>query len=150
MAVAQTERGRYSTKAPKMRKLYVAARESEGTWRKELVPAGLTGLPRDMYVYRAPRKSDPLTFSWHGDRETFCPPQWWDLAIGSGPCGLGCRACFLMLTFRAMRDPLRPVVYDNIDHIHGCVAKWLRSSKRKKTHTLGLGIDRSDSLLPTG
>lgn len=140
----------YEQKADRMRQSYVAAREADGTWRKELVPAHVTGLPRDTYIYRAARKTDPLTFSWHGDKDTFCPPQWWDLAIGSGPCGFGCRACFLMLTFRAMRDPLLPIVYDNIDHIHRCVAKWLVSPKRKAKHSLGLGIDRSDSLLYEG
>lgn len=136
--------------ADETRELFVDRQEGKGTWRKELVPAAVTGLPRDSYVYRAPRKTDPMTYSWHGDRQTFCPPVWWDLAIGSGPCGFGCRACFLMLTFRAMRDPMRPVIYDNLDYLWKCVGKWLASPARKKTHTLGLGIDRSDSLLYEG
>jgi len=140
----------YERTAAAMRAIYVDARETDGTWRKELVPAHITGLPRDTFVYRAPRKSNPLTFSWHGDKETVCPPLWWDLAIGSGPCGFGCRACFLMLTFRSMRDPFRPVVYDNIDDIHRRVANWLTSPKRRAKHSLGLGIDRSDSLLYEG
>jgi len=140
----------YDRTAVATRALYVDAREADGTWQTEVVPAHVTGLPRDACVYRAARRTGPLTFSWHGDRQTFCPPLWWDLAIGSGPCGFGCRACFLMLTFRAMRDPFRPVIYDNIDEIHRAVAKWLVSPKRKPRHTLGLGIDRSDSLLYEG
>lgn len=137
-------------RAASTRTLFVDSREAEGCWRCELVPSRITGLPRDTYVYRAPRKTDPVTFSWHGDAETFCPPLWWDLAIGSGPCGFGCRACFLMLTFRAMRDPFRPLIYDNLHEIWRAVGRWLHSPKRKATHALGLGIDRSDSLLYEG
>jgi len=137
-------------RAASTRALFVDAREAEGRWRRELVPSHITGLPRDTYVYRAPRKTDPLTFSWHGDAKTFCPPLWWDLAIGSGPCGFGCRGCFLMLTFRAMRDPFRPLIYDNVEDIWRSVVRWLKSPKRKPKHTLGLGIDRSDSLLYEG
>jgi len=140
----------YARRREETLKLYVEAREAEGAWRKELLPRQITGLPRDVYVYRAARKTDPLTFSWHGDKDTFCPPLWWDLAIGSGPCGFGCRACFLMLTFRAMRDPFSPVVYDNLDYIWKAVEKWLASPARRKNHALGLGIDRSDSLLYEG
>ncbi len=136
--------------AARMRESYVAAREADGTWRKETVAPADTGLPRETIIYRTPRKTNPLTFSWHGDKQTFCPPLWWDLAIGSGPCGFGCRACFLMLTFRAMRDPMRPVIYDNIDDIHRRVDRWLRDGARKKVHSLGLGIDRCDSLLYEG
>jgi len=150
MLVLQHESRQSERRSAETRDLYVAAREADGTWRKELVASRITGLPRDAFIYRAARKTDPLTFSWHGDKETFCPPRWWDLAIGSGPCGFGCRACFLMLTFRAMRDPFRPVIYDNIDWIHGRVARWLASPKRKAFHSLGLGIDRSDSLLYEG
>ena len=151
MATAQDVRiQEYDRIAESMRAIYVHQREADGTWRKELVPAAVSGLPRDTYVYRTARKTDPLTFSWHGDKQTFCPPMWWDLAIGSGSCGFGCRACFLILTFRAMRDPFRPIIYDNLDHIWRCVEKWLASPKRKGNHTLGLGIDRSDSLLYEG
>ncbi len=148
--VESIARRAYEEQTATMREVYVKAREDAGVWRKELVPASLTGLPRDVYVYRAARKTDPLTFSWHGDKDTFCPPIWWDLAIGSGPCGYGCRACFLMLTFRAMRDPFRPIVYDNLDFLWRYVEKWLSSPKRLSKHTLGLGIDRSDSLLYEG
>lgn len=148
--IASSLAGAYEAKAAGTRQLYVDRRVADGNWREELVPSHLTGLPRDIYVYRTPRKTGPLTFSWHGDKDTFCPPVWWDLAIGSGSCGFGCRACFLMLTFRAMRDPLRPVIYDNLEEIWRAVEKWLLSSKRKKSHALGLGIDRSDSLLYEG
>jgi len=55
-----------------------------------------------------------------------------------------------MLTFRAMRDPMRPVIYDNLDDIWRKVDRWLTAPERKRKHTLGLGIDRSDSLLYEG
>ncbi len=76
--------------------------------------------------------------------------MWWDLAIGSGACGLGCRACFLMLTHRIMRDPLRHLLYNNMEDYEQAVQKWLQDPKRKQHHMLGVGIDRSDSLLYEG
>ena len=96
-----------------------------GTWRLEDVPAEVVGLKRRIQVYRAVRRTDLITYSIHGDKNTFCPPLWWDLGIGSGPCGLGCRACFLMLTFRCMRDPLFHVVYENIEDFWVAVRAWL-------------------------
>jgi len=45
---------------------------------------------------------------------------------------------------------MRPVVYDNLDFLWRGVDRWLCSPERKKNHTLGLGIDRSDSLLYEG
>ena len=86
---------------------WVDEQERLGHWRREIIPASVVGLTRDLTVFRAPRKTNLITYDWHGDKETFCPPMWWDLAIGSGACGLGCRACFLMLTHRVRRDPWR-------------------------------------------
>jgi len=91
-----------------------------------------------------------IVHDWHGDAQTFCPPIWWDLAIGSGACGLGCRACFLMLTHRIKRDPLRHLLYDNTDAFTRAAEHWLRAPLRRPQHTLGVGIDRSDSLLYEG
>jgi len=117
-----------------------------------------------MTVLLAKRSNDLIKWKWHGDRSTFCPPHWADIAIGSGACGFGCRACFLMLTFRAMRDPLSPVVYDNVEDYERHVRRWLTAStwkveyekNRKRTLTrtakdaIGLGIDCADSLLWEG
>src|SRR5204863_3476318 len=86
-----------------------------GMWREEEIVPSITGLTRSLIVYRAPRKTNLIVYDWHGDKRTFCPPMWWDLAIGSGACGLGCRACFLMLTHRIKRDPLHHLLYDNLD-----------------------------------
>ena len=132
------------------RSLFVDKQVEAGRWRLETVTADVTGLSRDIQVYRARRASNPITWKYHGDKQTFCPPTWWDLGIGSGACGLGCRACFLMLTFRAMRDPLCPVIYDNVEDFWKATKNWLLDRKRKPRHTLGLGIDRSDSLLYEG
>jgi DNA repair photolyase len=122
----------------------------EGNWRRESVPAEVVGLNRSVTVYRAVRKTKLITYSYHGDRNTFCPPLWWDLGIGSGACGLGCRCCFLMLTFRAMRDPLHPVIYENVEEFWKKAHDWLLAQDRRPQHTMGLGIDRCDSLLYEG
>jgi DNA repair photolyase len=129
---------------------FVNQEEEQGKWRKEIIPANVVGLSRDITVYRAARKTNLITYDWHGDKETFCPPLWWDLAIGSGACGLGCRSCFLMLTHRIRRDPLAHLLYDNYAGFESAVGNWLRDPKRRKQHTLGIGIDRSDSLLYEG
>jgi hypothetical protein len=121
-----------------------------GRWRLETIPAGTVGLARDIQVFRASRNSNVITYDWHGDKETFCPPIWWDLAIGSGACGLGCRSCFLMLTHRIKRDPARHLLYDNYTDYDRVVKKWLLDSSRRLQHTMGVGIDRSDSLLYEG
>lgn len=129
---------------------FVEQQVADGNWREALIPSEVVGLSKPIHIFLASRKSNLITYEWHGDKMTFCPPQWWDLAIGSGPCGLGCRACFLMLTHRIRRDPLRHVLYDNLNDFVIRVEKWLKQPKRKNFHTLGVGIDRSDSLLYEG
>jgi DNA repair photolyase len=129
---------------------FVDGEVARGAWREQEIQPGISGLARPIYVFRAIRKQKLVTYDKHGDEKTFCPPVWYDLGIGSGACGLGCRSCFLMLTFRAMRDPLRHVLYENTgDFIHA-TEQWLKDPTRKRQHTLGLGIDRSDSLLYEG
>jgi DNA repair photolyase len=139
-----------TTSAGKPMTWYIEKQLAEGNWRLETIPADIVGLSRPLSVFRAPRKTNIITHKWHGDRNTFCPPMWWDLAIGSGACGLGCRACFLMLTHRIKRDPWRHLLYDNVEDFAQTVEKWLLSADRRRQHTLGVGIDRSDSLLYEG
>lgn len=129
---------------------FVDRQVEEEKWTLETIKADIVGLTRDVEVYRADRNSDLVTFDHHGDKDTFCPPQWWDLGIGSGACGLGCRVCFLMLTFRTMRDPLRHLLYANVEDFRHATQKWLTDPQRRRQHTMGLGIDRSDSLLYEG
>jgi len=129
---------------------YVDKQVADGVWREQVIPADIVGLSRDITVFRGPRKTNLITYDWHGDKNTFCPPMWWDLAIGSGACGLGCRACFLMLTHRIKRDPLRHLLHDNLDDFLYAAEKWLQDPLRRRQHTLGVGIDRSDSLLYEG
>jgi DNA repair photolyase len=129
---------------------YVDQEVNEGRWREEEVAAEIVGLTRPLTIFRGPRKTGFIAYDWHGDKATFCPPMWWDLAIGSGACGLGCRSCFLMLTHRIKRDPMRHVLYDNIPDFVHAAEKWLRNPARRRQHTLGVGIDRSDSLLYEG
>jgi DNA repair photolyase len=141
---------------------FVETQASSGKWREEIVSADVAGTPRDIIIFRASRKANRIKHDWHGDSQTFCPPKWFDLALGSGACGYGCRYCFLMLTFRAMRDPMRPLIYDNIDEFEVDVRRWLvaetwhteqegkKSFRRTHLDTMGLGIDCSDSLLYEG
>lgn len=129
---------------------FIANQIKSGTWRAEEIPADVVGLDRALTVFRARRKGDLIVSKWHGDAATFCPPRWSDLAIGSGPCGLRCRACFLMLTFREMRDPRRHVLYNNLGDFRLRVEDWLRDPRRRADDTLGIGTDRSDSLLYEG
>lgn len=126
---------------------WVQEQVAAGRWREETIPAHVVGLTRPMTVFRARRKTNLIMFAWHGDKDTFCPPMWSDLAIGSGACGLGCRVCFLMLTHRVRRDPARHLLYDNLDDFQRAAERWLKDPQRRPQHTLGVGIDRSDSLL---
>ncbi len=129
---------------------YVDRQVAEGRWRQETIPADVLGLSRSLNVFRAARRTNLITHQWFGDEHTFCPPTWWDLAIGSGACGLRCRACFLMLTHRIRRDPTRHLLYDNVEDFIHAAEKWLAHPKRSCQQTLGVGIDRSDSLLYEG
>jgi hypothetical protein len=150
---------------------YVDQMIAEGTWREEVIPADVVGLPRPMTVLRATRKNDLIVTKWHGNADTFCPPIWSDLAIGSGSCGALCRACYLLLTFRDMRDPRRHVLYDNGPALVEAAHRWLSDpltrmpkeqrrtwrahvrqghSVPQRVAALSVGIDRSDSLLYEG
>src|SRR2546421_6710229 len=129
---------------------FVDEQVNSGTWREEEIAPEVSGVTRPLKIYRAPRKTNLIVYDWHGDKQTFCPPMWWDLAIGSGACGLGCRSCFLMLTHRIKRDPSRHLLYDNLDDFVHAAEKWLNDPARRRQHTLGVGIDRSDSLLYEG
>lgn len=129
---------------------YVEQQEAEGHWSQEEIAPHLSGLSRPIRVFRAAKRGNFISYDWHGDARTFCPPLWWDLAIGSGACNFGCRACFLILTHRIRRDPWRHLLYDNVEDFHQAAVKWLREPTRRPQHTLGVGIDRSDSLLYEG
>ena len=122
----------------------------EGKWQPEVVPANVVGLTRDVTVYRTERKTNLITHDQHGDDETHCPSRWSDLRIGSGACGLGCRACFLMLTHRGLRDPLRPLIYSNVEDFWRATEDWLKDPQRCSDESLGLGLDCCDSLLYEG
>ncbi len=129
---------------------YVEGMVVRGRWRQEIIPAEVLGLSRDRAVFWQERRSSHwIVEKWHGDGNTFCPPVWADLAIGTGPCGLACRSCYLMLTHRVRRDPWRHVLYEP-GQFWPKVADWLADPRRQPRHTLGLGIDRSDSLLYEG
>jgi hypothetical protein len=126
---------------------FIVQRLTSGDWREGGISGAAAGLTRDLRIFLADRKSHPIMHDWHGDKNTFCPPIYWDVAIGSGACGLGCRGCYLLGTFRGMRDPHQPLIYENVAFFWHAVRRWLLSPGRRSYHTLGLGTDRSDSLL---
>lgn len=129
---------------------FVEREVEEGRWREEILKPEITGLSREVAVFRSPRRTNHITHDWHGDDKTFCPPMWWDLAIGSGACHFRCRSCFLLLTHRIRRDPNRHLLYDNLADFEAAAVRWLVDPQRRRQHTLGVGIDRSDSLLYEG
>ena len=92
---------------------YVQDMVGHGRLRLECVRADVLGLKRPLEIYRAVRKTN-LIKPWPAldDTGTYCPAHWADLAIGCGPCGFRCRACFLNLTHRIKCDPSRHVVYE--------------------------------------
>jgi len=127
---------------------YVDQQVSAGKLRLECVRADVLGLSLPLEIYRATRKSN-LVKPWTRteDHDIYCPAHWADLAIGSGACGLRCRACFLIMTHRVKCDPSRHLVYENVEDHEKAVRRWL---KRPNRRSLGLGIDCSDSLLYEG
>jgi DNA repair photolyase len=142
---------------------FIQEQIEKGSVEEFEVPPAISGMPRPMTVLLSERKTNLIKFDYHGDKNTFCPPIWGDIAIGSGACGFGCRLCFLMLTFRALRDPYRPYVYTNIEHYERAVRKWLVAKTwkvkfgdkhvdraRTRKDSIGLGIDCADSLLWEG
>lgn len=157
-----------SSDAAKPINSFVEEQVRTGAWREQTLPTSVTGMPRPLKVYRASRKSKFIKHDWHGTPSSpgktgsFCPAVWHDLAISSGACSYGCRACFLLLTYRAMRDPMSPLLYENYDDYERAVRLWLKAddwkTEREGTgrvrlnarHSLGLGIDCSDSLLFEG
>lgn len=126
---------------------FVAGKVDSGEWREGRLNARDAGLSRDPRIFLASRKTNPIVRNSQPSGSTYCPPLYWDLAIGSGPCGLGCRGCYLLGTFRDRRDPYQPLLYDNYAFFWEAVRKWLLLPERKPIHSLGLGTDRSDSLL---
>jgi len=104
---------------------YVEGQIKNGKWKKVTLEPEITGLKRPMDILTVSRGVSFVKCAWHGGKDTFCPPIWADIALGSGACGFGCRTCFLMLTFRVMRDPNRPLVYTNYEKMDSDIKKWL-------------------------
>lgn len=119
----------------------------EGTWRLELIPAEILGLARPLEVHRAERASRFIEPWDRDDGASYCPKHWADIKIGKGACGLRCVICFLIATHRAMCNPTRHLLYENVETCLKEVERWL---KRPNRACLGLGIDCSDSLLYEG
>lgn len=129
---------------------YVAKQIAAGRWREEVLPPEVTGLTRPVTVLRGRRKGNLIMYDQHGDETTLCPSHWYDLAFGSGCCSLQCRSCFLLLTHRSFKDPHRHLLYENFDELVAAARAWLQAPERRRAHVLGMGIDRTDSLLYEG
>jgi len=146
LATIRTEPG--LTRAGKPFNHVVNGKVGRSECRMECIPAEIVGTARPIEVYRAKRAKGNIIKPWESKAEddSYCPAHWADIAIGRGPCGFRCRACFLILTHRTFCDPSRHVLYENIDDYEAAVRKELT----KPGPNLGLGIDRSDSLLYEG
>jgi len=126
----------------------VRRKVASGEYRLQCIPPEVTGTARPIEVYRARRAKNNIIKPWESktNDESYCPAHWADIAIGRGPCGYRCRACFLILTHRTFCDPSRHVLYDNVYEYENAVKKELN----QQGPNLGLGIDCSDSLLYEG
>lgn len=141
----------HSAIEPRPHSTFVENHVKSGKWRLERIPAYVVGLSRDLDVYRAKRSTSFITEKQdNSDAETFCPAVLSDLIITSGPCGLACRGCCVFNTFRRMRDPLRPLLHDNVEDAWRETRKWLVSPDHKPGEPFGIGIDKCDSLLFEG
>lgn len=136
------------TRAGKSFDHVVKGKVARSECRLECIPAEIVGTARPIKVYRAKRAKDNIIKPWESKTEdgSYCPAHWADIAIGRGPCGFRCRACFLILTHRTFCDPSRHILYENVDDYEAAVRKELT----KPGPNLGLGIDCSDSLLYEG
>lgn len=70
---------------------FVSTQAATGKWREEVVSADIAGTLRDIVIFRAARTTNRIKHDWHGSSSTFCPPKWFDLALGSG-AGAGFRS----------------------------------------------------------
>ncbi len=127
------------------------AEASANGLRTEVVPAAVLGLSRNLVVCRATRKSKLIKLEdGSTDAETVCRSRMWDLMIGFGPCGLGCRGCCLMNTVRQMAGTWNHILYDNGEKFWKATRRWLADAGRRPTDVLGLGAHHSDTLLYEG
>ena len=55
-----------------------------------------------------------------------------------------------MLTHRSMRDPLCPLIYENVEDYWTEARKWLADANRRPDQSLGVGLDSCDFLLYEG
>jgi len=78
---------------------FVDGEVARGAWREEIIAPEISGVARPITVFRAQRTTNLITYDWHGDASTFCPPMWWDLGIGSGACNFQCRSCVEQCTW---------------------------------------------------
>jgi hypothetical protein len=69
---------------------FIRREVDRGAWRPVIVPPDVSGISRPVTIFLAERRATLIKRAWHGDKETFCPPTWADIAIGSGACGYGC------------------------------------------------------------
>jgi len=115
---------------------YVKRQLAQGAWRQ----ATSNGFP----VYLA-KRSGAFVEDFKSKGDNFCP-HFKVLGVASGSCWTNCHGCFLKGTFRKMRIPGEPVLYENLDE---CATELDRHLSKTRDSVFSDG-ERCDSLLYDG
>lgn len=118
-----------------MQRKYINKMIESGKWIPDTLPNGLK-------IYWSKRSSNFIDeFSSKGDN--FCP-HFKVLGVASGSCATLCKGCFLLGTFRVMRDPGVPLLYNNLDKCIKDLEKSMFESEQPNVYSDG---EKCDSLL---
>jgi DNA repair photolyase len=118
-----------------MNRSYIEKQVRSGKWIPHTLPNGSE-------IYWAERSSRFIEeFTSKGD--SFCP-HFKVIGAASGCCAVQCRGCFLMGTFRVLRDPGKPILYTNLDKCAQELEKDIVLSKEPSVYNDG---EKCDSLL---
>lgn len=122
-------------KGGKMNRDYIERQIKSGKWIPETFPNGLK-------IYWAERSGNFIEkFESKGDN--FCP-HFKVIGVASGSCAIRCKGCYLLGTYRVLRDPGKPVLYKNLDRCAEEIEKDMLNSGETSVYNDG---ERCDSLL---
>lgn len=118
-----------------MNRSYIERQIRSGKWILHTLPNGLK-------IYWSERASNFIEkFESKGDN--FCP-HFKVLGVASGSCAIGCRGCYLLGTYRCLREPGKPVLYKNLGRCAEELEEDMLNSKEPSIYSDG---ERCDSLL---
>lgn len=118
-----------------MNRDYIERQIKSGKWIPQTLPNGLK-------IYWAERSSNFIEkFESKGDN--FCP-HFKVIGVASGSCAIQCKGCYLLGTYRVLRDPGKPVLYKNLDWCAEELEKDIINSNEPSVYSDG---ERCDSLL---